>query len=263
MNRQVVQLMVLRKIMKENKENMERIGDITIYNADCVQIMQTLPNESIDAIITDPPYGISFLSPRTDNHKKIANDGLDEFKSALPMWLKEFHRLLTPTGVACCCCGGGGATPVSQIFTLELLKQGFYLIQTLIWDKKTIGLGWRYRPSYETILVFSKSKDKYNWYTERKDVSNILRWNNIIPQKGDHPTPKPVNLMRELILLHTKEGQTVLEPFMGGGTTAVACAMEGRKCIGIEIDEGYYNISKKRITDAVANKSLFESSEMG
>lgn len=241
---------------------MERIGDITIYNADCMEIMQTLPNESIDAIITDPPYGISFLSPWTDNHKKIANDGFEEFKYALPLWLKEFHRLLTPTGVACCCCCGGGATPVSQIFTLELLKQGFYLIQTLIWDKKTIGLGWRYRPSYETILVFSKSKDKYNWYTERKDVSNILRWGNIIPQKGDHPTPKPVNLMRELILLHTKEEQTVLEPFMGGGTTAVACAMEGRKCIGIEIDEGYYDISKKRITDAVANKSLFEQSEM-
>ena len=133
--------MVLRKIMKENKENMERIGDITIYNADCVDIMKTLPNESIVAIITDPPYGIRFLSPRTDNHKKIANDGLDEFESTLPIWLKEFHRLLTPTGVACCCCCGGGATPVSQIFTLELLKQGFYLIQTLIWDKKTIGLG--------------------------------------------------------------------------------------------------------------------------
>ena len=189
---------------------MERIGDITIYNADCMEIMQTLPNESIDAIITDPPYGISFLSPWTNNHKKIANDGLEEFKYALPLWLKEFHRLLTPTGVACCCCCGGGATPVSQIFTLELLKQGFYLIQTLIWDKKTIGLGWRYRPSYETILVFSKSKDKYNWYTERKDVSNILRWGNIIPQKGDHPTPKPVNLMRELILLNTKDEQTVL-----------------------------------------------------
>ena len=85
---------------------MERIGDITIYNADCMEIMQTLPNESIDAIITDPPYGISFLSPRTDNHKKIANDGLEEFKYALPLWLKEFHRLLTPTGVACCCCCG-------------------------------------------------------------------------------------------------------------------------------------------------------------
>ena len=67
---------------------MERIGDITIYNADCVEIMQTLTDESIDAIITDPPYGISFLSNWTDNHKKIANDGLDEFESSLPIWLK-------------------------------------------------------------------------------------------------------------------------------------------------------------------------------
>lgn len=242
---------------------MDRIGDITIYNADCMDVMRELPDASIDAVITDPPYGISFLSNRTDNHKKIANDGLDEFVLALPVWLKEFHRLLSPTGVACCCCGGGGKTPVSSIFTMEILNQGFHLIQTLIWDKMTIGLGYHYRPSYETILVFSKSKDKFNWYTQRKDVSNILRYGNIIPQKGDHPTPKPVNLMRELIQLHTKEGQTVLEPFLGGGTTAVACAMEGRKCIGVEIDKGYYDLSKKRITEVVANKSLFEPSEMG
>lgn len=196
-------------------EGMDRIGDITLYNDDCLNVMRGLEDGSIDAIITDSPYGIAFKSNRTENHDYIANDGHEGFLDALPFWLDEFYRVLTPTGVACCCCGGG-KTPVSAEFTLELLRHGFYLIQTCIWDKKTIGLGWHYRPSYETILVFSKSQDKYNWFTERKDVSNIFRYQNIIPQAGDHPTPKPVNLMRDLILLHTEPQMTVLEPFMGG-----------------------------------------------
>lgn len=240
----------------------ETFGDVTLFNADCVEVMRSLSDCSVDAIITDPPYGIDFKSSHTDNHDRIANDKHDDFLDCLPVWLDEFQRILTPTGVCCACCGGGGKTPVSAEFTLELPKHGLQLIQTLIWDKRTIGLGWRYRPSYETILVFSKDQDNYNWFTDRKDVSNILRYNNVIPQKGDHPTPKPVNLMRELIRLHTKEGMTVMEPFLGGGTTALACVLEGRKCIASEIDKGYYELSKKRIREAVSQQSLFSPSEM-
>jgi len=233
------------------------MGGVTLYNGDCVPIMRGLPAESVDAIVSDPPYGIDFLSSHTDNHDKIANDSFEDFTAALPVWLDEFHRLLTPTGVACCCCGGGGKTPVSAIFTMELEKHGFKLIQTLIWDKKTIGLGWRYRPSYETILVFSKTQDDYNWFTERKDISNIRRYNNIIPQKEDHPTPKPVGLMRDLIELHTQEGMLVLDPFMGGGTTPVAAAMENRRCIGIELVPKYFEIAKRRVWDEVSQLNLF------
>lgn len=232
------------------------IGDVTLYNGDCVKVMRDLPAESVDAIITDPPHGISFLSNRTDNHDEIENDRFDDFADALPVWLDEFHRLLTPTGVACCCCDGG-KTLASAMFTMELPKHGFKLIQTLIWDKKTIGLGWHYRPSYETILVFSKTADNYNWCTDRKDVSNILRFNNVIPQKDDHSTPKPVNLMRELIRLHTEPQMLVLDPFMGGGTTAVAAAMEKRRCIGIELVPKYYEIAKRRVWDEVTQLDLF------
>lgn len=233
------------------------MGGITLYNGDCVPIMRNLPDCSVDAIISDPPYGIDFKSSHTDNHDKIANDSFEDFNAALPVWLDEFARILTPTGVACCCCGGGGKTPVSAIFTLELAKHGLKLIQTLIWDKKTIGLGWRYRPSYETILVFSKDQDGYNWFTERNDISNIRRYNNIIPQKDDHPTPKPVNLMRDLIELHTQEGMLVLDPFMGGGTTPVAAAIENRRCIGIELVPKYFEIAKRRVWDEVSQLNLF------
>lgn len=234
----------------------EQFKNITLYNADCMDVMRELPDSSIDAIISDPPYGIDFCSSWTNNHDKIANDGFEEFTEALPIWLAEFKRILTDTGCCCCCCCGGGNKPVSQIFTMEVVKAGFHLVQTLIWDKQTIGLGWRYRPSYETIIVFSKSKD-YNWFDDSKKVSNIIRMKNIIPQKGDHPTPKPIDLMRRLIRLHTMPDMTVLDPFLGGGTTAIAADIENRKCIGVELKEEYYNLARKRLINHQMQKKLF------
>lgn len=232
-----------------------KIGNHTLYNGDCLEIMKQIPDNSIDLVLTDPPYGIDFLSNRTDNHRKIENDKYEDFSVLYPKWLSEFKRVLTDTG--CCCCGGGGKTPVSQEFTLEAIKQGFYLIQTVIWDKGTIGLGWHYRPSYETIVVLSKSKDKYNWFTDRKDISNIVRIGNIIPQKGDHPTPKPLALMMHFLLLHSKKNDLVLDCFMGSGTTGVACEKLKRKFIGIEIDEKYYKIAQDRIKKEYNQIKLF------
>lgn len=226
-----------------------------IITGDCLDVMKQMPDGCVDLVLTDPPYGIDFLSQRTNNHNKIANDGLSEFLFLLPKALMEFKRILTETGV-CCCCGGGGKTPSSALLTLELVKH-FHLIQTVIWDKKTIGLGWRYRPSYETILVFSKSKNNYNFYDTSKKVSNIFRYNNIIPQKGDHPTPKPVALMGKFIALHTQENDIVLDPFCGSGTTPIACHRLNRKYIGIELEEKYVEIAKKRIETETRQMKLF------
>lgn len=123
-----------------------------IINADCMAILKHLPDKCIDLILTDPPYGIGFLSHWTNNHREIENDQYEDFSKLYPEWLKSFKRIITDTGVVCCCAGGGKKT-VSQEFTLEAVKQGFHLIQTVIWDKCTIGLGFHYRPSYETIIV--------------------------------------------------------------------------------------------------------------
>ena len=77
-------------------------------------------------------------------------------------------------------------------------------------------------------------------------------------EKVDHPTQKPVALMRHLVELFTVEGDTVLDPFMGSGTTGVACVQTGRNFIGVEIDEGYFNIAKKRIEQAQMQQNLFD-----
>lgn len=234
-------------------ENMD-----TIINADCMDVLKKLPDKCVDLVLTDPPYGIDFLSNWTDNHKRIENDKYEDFSKLYPIWLSEFKRLLTDTGCCCCCCGGGGKTPVSQEFTLEGIRQGFNLVQTVIWDKCTIGLGWHYRPSYETIVIFSKSKNKYNWFTDRKDISNIVHMNNIIPQKGDHPTPKPVALMEYFLMIHSKPEDIILDPFSGSGTTAVACHNLGRHFICVEKDPDYHAASVKRLEEARRQMTIFD-----
>ncbi len=170
-----------------------------LYNADCLEVMAKIPSGIFDAIISDPPYGINFCSSRASRKEFIKNDGLDEWQAMLPAMLSNFKRLLSDVGCCCCCCGGGGKTPVTSIFTLEAIKY-FNLIQTLVL-KKTIGLGWRYRPSYENIVVLSKSKDQYSFYDTSKKCANVIEGiNQDIPTYAgnepagfdDHPTQKPV-----------------------------------------------------------------------
>ena len=225
------------------------MSSINLILGDCLEKMKEIPDTSIDAVITDPPYGINFLSPRTDDHHKLENDEDIDVGKLYFKFMPEVKRVLKEEGVACCCCCGGGARPSSALATLELIKH-LELVQTVIWSKgKTdgsfVGLGWTYRPSYETIIVGAKNKKKMVFYP--KYASNVFVCKPIIPKKGEHPTVKPIKLMEFFIRNHTKEGDTVLDPFMGSGTTGVACAKLNRNFIGIEIDEGYFKIAERRI----------------
>lgn len=164
---------------------------IKLINGDCLEVMKSIPSGSVDLILTDPPYGISFLSWRQRHQRKIKNDGLEEWLKILPVYLQEFKRVLTETGCCCCFSGGGGKTPVSAIFVLEAIKH-LKLIQTVVW-KKTIGLGWRYRPAFENIHILSKNIDKYNFYDTSRKCSNVVDGiNRQVPRRGEHPTKKPV-----------------------------------------------------------------------
>jgi len=232
-----------------------------LFNGDTVEIIKSIPDKSVNMILCDPPYGIGFVSSRTKRKEVIKNDGYDEWLELIGLILPEFNRVLTDTGCCCCCCGGG-KTPVTAIFTVEAIKH-FNLIQTLVW-KKFIGLGWRYRPSYENIVILSKDKDKYDFYDVSKKCSNVIEGiNQDIPQyRGDepgmsdeHPTQKPVSLMRRLIEIHSKKGDVVADFFMGTGATGVAAIESGRDFIGVEIQKKYFDIAERRIKSCT--KELF------
>jgi DNA modification methylase len=136
--------------------------------------------------------------------------------------------------------------------------------QAVIWDKGPMGMGWHYRRSYEVVLVGMKPGAACHWYDETARIENIIRpaaIGKILPSAEDHPTVKPVALGAHFIKLHSAIGGTVLDPFMGSGTTGVACANLGRKFIGIEIEPKYYDIACRRIADAYRQKRLFPVEE--
>jgi DNA modification methylase len=114
-----------------------------------------------------------------------------------------------------------------------------------------MGMGWHYRRSYETVLVGQKPGAACRWYDETNRVENIIRpetldIRKILPSKEDHPTPKHWRLAAHFMALHTRPGDLVLDPFMGGGSTLEAALKLGRKAIGIEIDPEHYERALKR-----------------
>src|SRR3990167_8166428 len=120
-------------------------------------------------------------------------------------------------------------------------------------------MGWHYRRSYETVLVGQKRGAACKGYDTTDSVENIIRpgrINKIIPQRNDHPTPKPWQLAAHFIKLHTLPGETVFDPFMGGGSTAIACASTDRAFIGVEIDERWFDMTVTRLSKTVHSLPL-------
>ena len=251
-------------------------GNVTLYRADCLEVLPTLAESSVDCIVTDPPYGHNNNNGDLIHRREaalgrlpsgatpplgrpIANDGAeanDLFKNSLRLW----DRLLKKPGCCCCCCcGGGGPDPQFARWSLWL-DEVFDFKQMIVWDKGQMGMGWHYRRSYETVLVAQKPGAACAWYDESKRIENIIRpgqygIRKIIPRETDHPTPKPVALAEHFIRLHTRPLDTVLDSFAGCGWVGVACVNLGRKFIGIELEKQYFDISVQRITDAESRKA--------
>jgi len=242
---------------------------ITLYLGDCREILPQL-TEKVDLVLTDPPYGHNNNNGDMASHREaifegrkeayrpdeewrpIANDG-KEANELVRWFFAESHRLLAPGSCCCCCCGGGGPDPQFARWSLwldEAFNGGFK--HMVVWDKGPMGMGHHYRRSYETILVAQKKGASCAWYDTTKQVENVIRpgmlgISKIIPAPDEHPTLKPVPLMGFFIRLHSRQGNLILDPFLGSGTTAVACKQLGRRCIGIEISEKYLQIAVRRL----------------
>ncbi len=138
-----------------------------LKQGDCLELLKELPDGSIDMVLTDPPYGIDYLSPRTSHHHKLPNDADERIDLLYSKFLPDVVRILNKRGVFASFSGGGGKKPTTAYATLEIIKH-MQLIQTCIWSKgkkdgSFMGLGWKYRPSYETVLIAAKSED-YAFY---------------------------------------------------------------------------------------------------
>ena len=243
-------------------------GGITIYHADCREVMGDLDDASIDLIVTDPPYGHNNnngdlihrrelalghekVGEVSEEARPIANDSPELAAEMFEYMCGEARRVLVKGACCCCCSGGGGPDPQFARWVLHLDRTvGFK--HAVVWDKGGLGMGWHYRRNYELILVAQKPGAACTW-NGGHTFSNVIRGiNGIKPRQWEHPTPKPVDLFRKFVWLHSNPGDMVLDPFMGAGTTLLACRAEGgRRAIGIEIEEKYCEIAAKRLAQGV------------
>ena len=215
---------------------------IQLMQGDCLELMKDIPDGSVDMVLADPPYGMN-LTPQRETGKfkgvKIVNDEqLD--------WTDEFFtqcfRVLPKDSACMSFCSHHSV----GTFIESAKKAGFDVKNLLVWDKMWFGMGGNWRPNFELVLVLTKGR----FVTHSRNRDNILRYKRISPQKSQHPTEKVIPLLEELISEPDYNPQTILDPFMGSGTTGVACKNLNRNFIGIELDETYFNIAKERIGNA-------------
>jgi DNA modification methylase len=194
---------------------------------------------AVPLVVTDPPYGIGYQSRLTSSRSRkarIANDEAAGFEPFLERALAAVRAIMAQGATMYWFAGGGGPTPALGQALLAVSRY-FDLQNCLVWDKETPGLGWRWRRSWEAIIEASVGAPS-QWYggSHRR---NVLRWPKLIPQEGDHPTPKPTELLAELLRGSSRAGQVVLDPFAGSGSTLLAAELTGRTCHAIELEPGY------------------------
>jgi len=205
----------------------ETIGTATLYLGDCLEILPTLPK--VDAVVTDPPYGIG--ADKTKAHSSIRDNII---------WPKQKWDLARPSNDA--------FTLILKAAESQIIWGGNYFADLL--PASGAWLAW-IKPEAEK--GFSLADMELCW----TNLSFACRCKTLNRRDGnEHPTQKPVALM-EWCMGFVPKAQTILDPFMGSGTTGVACANLGRKFIGIEIEERYFDIACERITHAHAQLRLF------
>jgi DNA modification methylase len=240
---------------------------LRLHEGNCFNHLASLPDASIDLMVTDPPYGTTALA-------------FDQQRIDWAAWWGEVHRVCKPTAVMVCF--------AAQPFATDLINSNRkHFRYDIVWEKtNAVGfLSANVRPlrGHELMLVFcrqfgarrSEAKSVYNpqltagapytrkprpvpaHYHQRNTLdpgyentgtrhpTSVLRVARDVPSL--HPTAKPVELLRWLVRSYSHPGQTVLDPFMGSGSTGAACAIEGRNFVGIELDAQYFAVASKRL----------------
>ena len=272
------------RIYKKYKET----NPVTLHNGDCIELLRKLPDESVDLVVTSPPYCIG--KAYEDPH-----DDIETFRAQHVKIFKELYRVVKPGGSICWQVGYHVSNKcvipldfiVYDIFTTysKNYPQPLVLRNRIIW---TFGHGLnstkKFSGRHETILWFTKGEQtifnldavrvpqKYPGKRSYKgpnkgnlsgnplgknpsdvwDIPNV-KANHI--EKTEHPCQFPVVIPQRLIKALTIPGNLVLDPFMGSGTTGVAAIMEGRRFVGAEIVKEYYNISVTRLKEAYIGKA--------
>lgn len=250
-------------------------GKITVYVDDFLKISD-IPKESVDLIITSPPYGVDIKYGTYDD-----STSYEEYLNFTEKWLSRCYYFAKPEGRFCLNIpldkNKGGQQSVFADIVCIAKRIGWRYHSTVVWNEQNISRrtawgSWMSASApyiiapVEMIAILYKEKWEKRNGTRKSDISReeFLEWTNGVwsfsgesKRRTGHPAPFPVELPKRCIKLFTYIDDTVLDPFLGSGSTLVACLQTDRVGIGVEINDGYCELTKKRlIKEGVLQKQL-------
>jgi len=247
-----------------------------IIKGDCLKIMHTIPDESVDITFADPPF----------NLKKKYNGYKDNKEFLLYLdwckqWIREMVRITKPTGSIFV-----HNIPKWLTYYADFLNEVACFKHWIAWDAPTAPMGKSLQPSHYGILYYVKDAEKSKFYEIRYPHKRCRKCGYLLKDYGgkkvtlhpfgplisdawtdihrikhnkyrdEHPCQLPIHLLERIILMATNEGDSVLDPFIGTGTTAIAAKRLGRKFIGIDIDKKYVAITKDKLLKEESNSKI-------
>lgn len=234
------------------------MSDIQIKTGDTLELLGTIESESVDLIIADPPYNLGKNYGNNHDIKEFM-----EYLRFSEIWLQESHRILAPHGTIYVFMG---FKFISYLYDILDQRLGMYFNSWITWHY-TQGMGRTrgFSPRHDDILMFNKTAVfKFNldtirvpqkYYRDRNNMAGAnpgdvwafshVHYSN--PEREDHPTQKPEALVARMVLASSDEGDLVLDPFFGSGTTLRVCQVLSRRCIGIELNPKYVELACRRM----------------
>jgi site-specific DNA-methyltransferase (adenine-specific) len=257
-------------------------GNFVLYNADSIAFLAQLPENSIDMIFADPPYNLSNGGFSVQAGKMVSvnkgdwdvSKGFNDDYEFHYRWLEACRRVLKPEGTLWV---SGTYHSIYQCGH-ALQSLGYHILNDIAWFKPNASpnLSCRFFTASHETLIWAR-KDKKAKHTFDYDLMKEGEWPEDALKKpglqmrsvwamgtpkpsekrhGKHPTQKPIDLLRRVVLSSTKKGDVVLDPFTGSSTTGIASIMNDRKFIGIDMEKNYLDLSIKRFNDITSNKTL-------
>jgi len=217
-----------------------------IYNMDCIEGMKQIDDNSIDLIVTDPPFVPTVRGSTVLNSKFYNKDDLSNFLILEGWWetiLRECKRILRNKKLMYTFCDWR----TYPSFWRSALRLKFNTINTVVWIHNSARRYSKYRYCYNLIFIYSKGTVKRICPTGTKDGFDVWECKNISSKKRLLPSQKPLELFKKIILDASNKNDVILDPYIGSGTTALVCKQLNRHFIGFEIDKDYYNVGLQRL----------------
>lgn len=223
---------------------MKNINDIKnkIHLADSLEFMRKMPSESVDAVVTDPPFGLGY---NYDGKKEI-NDTPEDYGEWIKPYYKEIDRILKPGGFLAIFQSGKYFQYLWEWFGEDVLVYASCKNWTQMRKSMPICFGFdpiaiKYKPGADPLRPTSPKRNM-NFFV----ANSSAQFQDKKSKAKYHPCPRPIDQMNELIVNFTLPGGLVLDPFVGSGSTTLACKLNGREYIGIDIDKRYADLAESR-----------------